>query len=313
MQLPADPEILMVGPGSMGLMHAALLARAGLSVTLLDHRPERAAALSHSGIRVRGAAGDFSITIRVVADPADVPQPHLAVFLVKAYSSAAALEHARDALGPDTVLLTLQNGLSNYERLVGLAGPERVLVGTTSSGAYRPDEGEVFVAAVGDIWIGGVEPVLPLAGAVCDVFRRSGLPAQVSESVHGLLWRKAIVNAGINPLGALAGVRNGVLLQVPALRRMLQELVREAAEIAPRAGVWLDEDMVAAVEKVAAITAENRCSMLQDLEAGRSTEIRQINGHIAAVGRQCGRCGWLNETISRLVQAAESGRESEQT
>jgi 2-dehydropantoate 2-reductase len=316
MQLPADPEILIVGPGSMGLMHAALLARAGRRVTLLDHRPERAAALSRVGIRVRGAAGDFWVSIPVVSDASDAASPDLVVFLVKAHSTPAALAHARDAFRPDTVLLTLQNGLGNYELLVEFAGSDRVLGGTTSSGAYRPGDGEVFVAAIGDMRIGGSEVVLPVADAVCALFSDAGLPAQTSDDLQSLLWQKATVNAGINPLGALAGVRNGVLLEVPALRLLLRGLVEEAVDVASRAGVRLDGDMVAAVEEVACRTAENRCSMLQDLEASRPTEIRQISGHIAAVGLQQGGSGWLNETVHKLVEAAERrwhGAETEQT
>ncbi len=303
---PGHPHVLIVGPGSMGLMHAGLLARAGVSVTVLDYRPERAAYFNEAGITVRGAAGDFHVPVRVMAVAAEVPPPDLAVFFVKAYSTAGALRHAQDALTEHTCLLTLQNGLGNYELLMDYAGGRPVLAGTTSSGAYRTADGEVLIAAVGDIQIAGADAAGSIAAGVCEMFASGGLPAQVCPDPAALLWRKAIVNAAINPLAALAGVRNGILLEVPGLRPLLRGLAQEAEQIASAAGIVISEDMVATAEKVAAQTAQNRCSMLQDLQAGRRTEIEQINGRIAAVGRQHDVSSCLNETITRLVEAAET-------
>ncbi|GAG26249.1 unnamed protein product, partial [marine sediment metagenome] len=158
-----DPHILIIGPGSMGLTHAGLLARAGLDVTVLDYRPQRAAQLKASGISIRGAAGDFEVMVPVMAAASEVRSADLAIFFVKAYSTAEALRHAQDALQEQTILLTLQNGLGNYELLVEFAGAHRVLVGTTSSGAYRSGLAEVQVAAIGDIQIGGVEAAADVA------------------------------------------------------------------------------------------------------------------------------------------------------
>jgi len=290
----------------MGLTHAGLLARAGLDVTVLDYRPHRAAQLNASGISIRGAAGDFEVMVPVVAAAAEVRPPDLAIFSVKAYSTAEALRHALDALQEQTILLTLQNGLGNYELLVEFAGAHRVLVGTTSSGAYRSGLAEVHVAAIGDIQIGGVEAAADVADQVCKLFSAAGLPAGVCDDLDALLWRKAIINAGVNPLAALAGVRNGALLQVPGMRLLLRGLAGEAEQIAAAAGISLGEDMVAVVEQVVAHTAQNRCSMLQDLQAGRRTEIGQISGHIAAVGREHNAPAYLNQTIASMVKAAEA-------
>ncbi len=299
-----NPHVVIIGPGSMGLTHAALLARAGADVTVLDYRPQRAAELSASGISIRGAAGDFAVKVPVTAVASQLRPPNLAVFFVKAYSTAAALRHAQEALQEPTILLTLQNGLGNYELLVEFAGAHRVVAGTTSSAAYRTGAAEVHVAAIGDIQIGGAGAAAQVAHQVCELFSSAELPAAVCDDPQAMLWRKAIVNAGINPLAALAGVRNGALLQVPALRLLLGGLVREAQEIARVAGIGLDENMVAVAEQVAAHTAQNRCSMLQDLRAGRRTEIEQISGHLAAVGYEHNAPAYLNQTLVSMVKAA---------
>jgi 2-dehydropantoate 2-reductase len=242
---------------------------------------------------------------------------------VKAYGTAEALRHASAAFSQDTALLTLQNGLGNYELLAKAVGAERALAGTTSSGACRTGEREVLVAAVGDIQVGSASPIRtgllthPTGKDACRPtaceeagwafvwFAGAGLPAEVCADMESMLWRKAIVNAGINPLGALAGVRNGALLEVPALRRLLQGIVVEAAEIAGAEGVRLPEDMVAVVEQVAADTAQNHCSMLQDLRADRRTEIRQINAAIVSAGERHKMTVALNEAVATLVLAAE--------
>ena len=301
----SNPHITVIGPGAMGLMHAGLLARAGHDVSLLDYRPERAARFERHGFSVHGAVGDVELRLPCTADASRLPAADLAIVCVKAYSTAEALRHASAVFSRDTVLLTLQNGLGNYELLVEAVGADRALAGTTSSGACRTGEREVVVAAVGDIWIGGAPPAAEHAGQACEIFAGAGLSAEFCADVAAMLWRKAIVNAGINPLGALAGVRNGVLLEAPALRRLLQGIIAEAQEIAAAEGVRLPEDMVAVVEEVAADTAQNDCSMLQDLRADRRTEIRQINGALVAIGQRHKVPVDLNEAVTTLVIAAE--------
>jgi len=286
-------------------MHAGVLAQAGLCVSVLDYRPQRAAKLTQTGIHLCGAVGDFTAHLPVTADTSQLRPVDLAIFFVKAHSTAQALQHARGVLGPNTVLLTLQNGLGNYELLLQAATSERVLAGTSSSGAYRTADNEVHIAAVGDIQIGAAGGESWLAAEVSTLFSQAGLPAEACTQMHKILWRKAIINAGINPVAALAAVTNGELLTDPRLHKMLRGLVSEAVQVAAVHGISFDEDLVAVTEKVCEHTGQNRCSMLQDLDSGRMTEIEQINGHIAAVGRQHGMAAHLNETITRQIRAAQ--------
>lgn len=302
------PRILVVGPGSMGLMHAGLLWRAGLDVTVLDHRPERARRLNAGGYLVSGAAGEFHAAVPVNASAAEVGGCGLIIILVKAYSTRDAVAHCAEAVSDQSVVLTLQNGLGNREVLQEAFGPRRVLAGTTASGAYRTGDDQVVVAGIGKIALGGQDSCA--AEWVCELFSGAGLPAEVNDDVESTLWAKAIVNAGINPLGALARVRNGQLLQTRALRLLMGLVVREACRVAHAAGVAPGEDLVSLVEEIARVTANNRCSMLQDLTAGRPTEIDYINGYIASLGRDLGCPCPVNATVRDLVAAAEHRRGS---
>lgn len=302
------PRILVVGPGSMGLMHAGLLWRAGLDVTVLDHRPERARRLNAGGYRVSGAAGEFHAAVPVNASAAEVGACGLIIILVKAYSTRDAVAHCAEAVSDQSVVLTLQNGLGNREVLQDAFGPGRVLAGTTASGAYRTGDDQVVVAGIGKIALGGQDSCA--AEWVCELFSGAGLPAEFHDDVESILWAKAIVNAGINPLGALARVRNGQLLQTRALRMLMRRTVEEACVVARAAGVTPGDDLVAVVEEVARATANNRCSMFQDLIAGRPTEIDYINGYIAAQGRELGCPCPANVTVRDLVAAVRPRRGS---
>ncbi len=286
----------------MGLLHAGLLWRAGLDVTVLDHRPERAQRINTSGYHVSGAAGHFHATPPVTARPDEIRPCDLAIILVKAHSTRSAGAHCAPVVAEGGVVLTLQNGLGNLELLQSTFGAERVLAGTTSSGAYMTDDCSLSVAAVGQIALGGSNR--HAAGRVCRLLGSAGLPAAVSDDVQATLWTKAIVNAGINPLGALTGLRNGQLLQVPALRMSIRRIVDEASNVARAAGIMLDGDIAAMVEDVAVTTANNRCSMLQDLAAARPTEIDYINGYIAVLGAQLNCPCPANAAVRDLVAAA---------
>lgn len=302
--LREHPRIVVVGPGSMGMVHAALLHETGHDVALLDYRPERAGYISDNGVTISGAA-DLHAAVPAFADAEDIGPADLVIFFVKAYSTAHAVEDAAGCIGQNTALLTLQNGLGNIAHLQKAAADEHILAGTTSTGAYRTGQAAVELVAIGDARIGSVGRNDALARDVADLLTEAGLPAEVSDNVRQIIWTKAIINAGINPLGALMRVRNGVIPQVKASRLLQEELVAEAESVAEAVGIHFDEDLITLTRDICRQTAQNRCSMLQDLAAGRKTEIEQINGHIASEGRKHGCATPYNATITRLVKAVE--------
>jgi 2-dehydropantoate 2-reductase len=324
----------------MGCLHAALFAEADLRVTLLDHRPERAAEIAARGVRLTFPDGaERAVAVPCTAEPAALSPAGLLVVFTKACDTAAALAWARAVVGPKTTVLTLQNGLGNWEMVEEFLGNDggpslggrrpadanvrltvasaatlpraagesaerqfRVLAGSTSSGATLTGVGEIRVAALGETILGSPAADRPCAEAVAALFARAGLPAQVTDDVDAALWRKAILNAAVNPLGALTRRRNGELLEVPALRELLGQVATEAHAVALALGIGLGErDPVAAVEEVCRKTATNQCSMLQDVRAGRRTEIEQINGEIVRRAAAAGVPTPLNQALVALV------------
>ncbi len=298
------PQLIIVGPGAMGCLHAALLAEAGLRVTLLDHKEERAATLAREGVSLEMPDGSTrTVPVPATGYPESVETADLVLILTKAYDTEDAIRHAAPVIGEGTSVLTLQNGLGNYEILQRHVPPAQVLAGVTSSGATLLGVGRIRVAGIGAITLGSPVGNWERAEAAAEVFRRAGLTAQVTDNVDAALWRKAIINAAINPLGALTGRRNGELLQHPPLRRLLGRVAQEAHQVALAAGLPLgDLDPMATVEEVCQATAANQCSMLQDVLAGRPTEIEQINGEIVRRGKATSLPTPLNEALVALIK-----------
>jgi 2-dehydropantoate 2-reductase len=153
----------------------------------------------------------------------------------------------------------------------------------------------------------GVEPSRAVAGALVDLFRRCGLPAEVSDDIDALLWGKLLVNVGVNALTALLRVPNGVLADLPQARDLLARAVGEAAEVAAARGVRLPyADPVAHVLAVARATGANRSSMLQDVLRGGPTEVATINGAVAREGARLGVHTPVNSALLALVEALDA-------
>ncbi len=299
----------MVGPGAMGCLHAAWLAEGGASVGLLDHRPERAAQIDREGVTVEREEGTVVVPVRCTARASDFFPAKLAIIFVKAYDTGAAVQRVRSALDDNASILTLQNGLGNYERIARSVPAEQVLAGATSSGATLLGVGKVREAGRGTIRLGSPFGRHQRVRQAAKTLSGAGLECEVSESVDEILWEKAVINAAINPLTALEDVRNGELLERDDLREGLRAIAEEAAGVAAAIGIELPEDMVAVVEGVCRQTAENRSSMLQDVSAGRRTEIEHICGEIARRAEEAGMSApWCRALTRMVAQRAQTER-----
>ena len=295
-------RICIVGPGALGCLHAALLARAGRSVSLLDHRPDRAEHIRCSGITVEDAGSMWSAPVLCSASPYGVPVPKLLVLCVKTTQTHAALAHAEAIIGPGTVILRLQNGLADTTGLAEAAAPERVLLGTSGHGANTVGWGHVRHAGSGPTRLG---PLCPEGIAAAERAAAALAPLgdiEVVEDVRLALWQKLVVNAAINPLTALTGLRNGQLLEVPLLQAAVRDLAREAEGAALAAGLPLESGTaVGAAFAACRQTAANRSSMLQDAHAGRETEVRDISGAVAREAEAARAAAPLNRAMEWLV------------
>lgn len=295
----------IVGPGAMGCLFAARLAEGGNEIVLIDYKPERAEIINNRGVILEDRGKESIHKIACSADPAAAGGADGVIFTLKAHQTRGAAERLRGHVGGDTWALTLQNGMGNTEILTEIFGAERVLAGTTSEGATLKAAGSVRHAGRGETSIGELTgEKTRRVEAIVKTFSDAGIKARVSANVTALLWKKVLINVGINPVTALLRIRNGELLERESALEVSSAAALEAAAAAAAEGVDLsDIDPVELVKDVARKTAENISSMHQDVAAGRKTEIDFICGHVVRTGLKHGLTTPFNKALNDLVSA----------
>jgi len=294
----------IVGPGAMGCLHAALLSRMPpLDVVLLDYRADRAELINEQGVIIEAPTDTYTVPVPCTADARELSTADLVIIFTKAYDTAAAAEHCAPVVGPTTAVLTLQNGLGNYQILQQHFPLEQVLAGTTSSGATLLDIGQVRQAGLGQIVLGSPTGNQALADSTVELLKSAGLQVELTADVDALLWRKVLINCAINPLTALTRRRNGELLESAALRDLAGQVAEEVYHVGQAVGIdWGEFDARREVEKVCRATAANQSSMLQDILAGRSTEVDYITGAVAQAAERHGAAAPLCQCLTVLIE-----------
>lgn len=291
--------ILVYGAGSLGSLIGGLLASEH-NVTLLA-REAHVEAIKAEGLKITGEI-ERTVFPAAVTALEDADSPDLAIITVKAYDTESA---TRDLARTDIeTVLSLQNGMGNEETLEEYLETS-VLAGTTTFGAHLRDPGVVGCTGVGSVTIGPYgDTSQTVTTRVGDGFRAAGIETEVVCDPDPLLWEKLAVNAGINPVTALARVRNGAILEGETADIAVQAAL-ETAMVARTQGVVVSDSRVRdAVQSVVAATAENRSSMLADVKGGQRTEIDAINGYVIA---QADQEVPINQTLATLIRAWEAG------
>ncbi|MEW6530440.1 MAG: 2-dehydropantoate 2-reductase [Thermodesulfobacteriota bacterium] len=297
----------VVGAGALGSVLGGLLFEAGVDVVLIRRNREQVRHIQDHGLWLEGVSGDRLLRPRIVADPGEAGKVDLALFLVKSYDTAAARDTAAAVLADDGVILTLQNGIGNFESLQS-AFPGRVMLGITTIGALALEKGKFRHTGFGQTHIG--EPdgsVTPRAQAVGSLIEKMGSgPVHVTENALGSVWSKLVINAAINAPATLLKIRNGDLVKNDAGRELIHCIVQECLAVVRAKGISLIfEDPEAQVVQVCEATAGNLNSMLQDILAGRRTEIDFINVAVAREGEALGIDAAVNRTLGLLIKSLE--------
>jgi len=300
-------RIVIVGPGAIGCLLAAYLAKSKEEVFLLDHQPERASKINQQGIIVEGVSGNWQARVSVFYEAKEIGKADLVIICVKSYATKEAVASSLSLLDKDTLFLTLQNGLGNVELIAEQTGQERVIAGVTNQGATLLGPGHIRHAGRGETILGRLDGKIPVQlRSIREVFNRAGLETKVSRDIKGLLWSKLIINVGINALSAITRLRNGQLIKYEATHQILKEAVNEAVKIAKKKRIKLIyDDPLAKVESVCEATADNISSMLQDVLNKKKTEIDFINGVIVRQAQGLGVAVTVNSTLLNLVKAIE--------
>ncbi len=291
----------ILGAGALGGLLAARLQLAGAAPMLILRDDATAAAARTAGITLFDGTTATTSPVSVatltelnLCSPARLQGPvNRLILCTKAHHSLTALRSLGDQLSPTAHVLLMQNGMGVREQLLAQWPELTILHGVTTEAAWRRGRFEIVHAAHGQTLLAGVGTVTAGQHAVLEqlasLFNRAGIAAQVVADCRPALWEKLVVNSVINPLTALHRCRNGELADIPGVAEQVRALCEEAAAVAQASGVPLQTAALEArVLQVRDATAANRSSMLQDVLAGRTTEIDFINGYIVREAERYG-------------------------
>jgi 2-dehydropantoate 2-reductase len=298
-------RICIVGCGAVGSLFAANLAqRDDVEVWAYDAAREHVDAINANGLRLSGA-GDVVGRLTATTDAQALPSCDFGIVATKAMHTGPAIEATAHAFA-DGCVATVQNGLGNEETLA--AHVARVIRGTTFPAGKIVAPGHVQWDVKGDTTLGpyGDTPFEQVE-RLADACTRAGMPTHAVRDARGPQWRKVIFNASTNPIGALTGLTHGRVCERPDLRALVSGLVDEGKAVAAAQGIVLDADPEELIDHAAKpeVAYDHKASMLQDVEARRTTEIDFLNGGIVRFGREHEVPTPLNEAIWALVKGVE--------
>lgn len=298
-------KTVVVGAGAVGSVFGGRLAAAGHDVWLVHRRQEVVDALRRDGLRLSGPDGQQTVPVHATRDTSEIGPADLVLIMVKTTDTAAAADASRALIGPDTLVLTLQNGLGNLEIIAAAVGQERALIGLTYVGATLGEPGAARLTAPGRTFLG--EPSggpSDRTSAIARALSEAGMPTEAVDQIWNVIWGKLIINASMNATCALIGASGAQALASPAASTWLGMVARECAAVAERLGIDLPyPDAAARVLQHCRDVGNSKPSMLQDVERGRLTEIAAINGAIVHAATEVGLSAPYNEALVYLVRA----------
>jgi 2-dehydropantoate 2-reductase len=308
---PELVRIAIVGAGAMGSVYAGLLGDVGNEVWAIDPWEEHVAAIREHGLRVEGASGDRTVRVTATSDASEVGEVELVVIATKAMDVRSAAEAARVLLGPETAVLSIQNGLGSPEVVADVVGADRVVVGIAGGfGASVVSPGHVHHHGMEVVRLGEPgRPVSPRVKRIAQAWREAGFTVQTEDDVERLVWEKLICNVCFSGTCTVLERTIGEVLDDEQAWSVASSCAQEAHVVAVASGVALSfADAVAHVAAFGERIRDARPSMLLDRLAGRPSEIDVINGAIPPRAAALGVEAPVNATITALVKAGEPPR-----
>lgn len=283
-------DIAVMGAGGVGGYFGGLLARAGNNVTFIARGPHLAA-IRRNGLRVEsGNDGTFTVPGNATDHPAEIGPRELVLFAVKMYDNAAAIRAISPLIGPETVVLTLQNGIDNGERLVDAYGAERVMIGSAYLEGRIAEPGVVTQGGPGAASFGERSFGITQRGKrLLGVFQDAGWRVELLENMTGMLWKKFAYLAGSAGVCAASGCSYGELRAVPETRAAIAAAIAEALAVGEASGAPLEPDSLEwSMNALDNFPAAGMASLAKDFAESRPVELEGLTGAVIRMGREYG-------------------------
>ncbi|OWQ93946.1 2-dehydropantoate 2-reductase [Roseateles aquatilis] len=298
-------RVAVMGAGAVGCFFGGMLARAGHDVVLIG-RPMHVEAVREYGLRMETRTFDEQVRLRADTEPSAARGADVVLFCVKSTDTASAARALAPFLAPDTLLVSMQNGVDNADRVrEALSQPVSAAVVYVATEMAGP--GHVKHHGRGELVI---EPA-PGAERVARALVAAGVPTEISDNVRGALWSKLLINCAYNALSALTQLPYGKLVEGEGVWAVMDQLLDEGLAVAAADGVVLAGDVRQAVRKIAETMPGQYSSTAQDLSRGKRTEIDHLNGFLVRRGEALGVPVPANRVLHTLVRLAQPGSSEE--
>jgi 2-dehydropantoate 2-reductase len=297
-------KVAVMGAGAVGCYYGGMLARAGHDVVLIG-RPQHVEAIGRQGLRLETQSFDELVRLSASASPEAVEGAQLVLFCVKSTDTARAALELKPHLAHDALILSLQNGVDNAERLRTLV-PQQVAAAVVYVATEMTGPGHVRHHGRGELVI---EPS-SASDEVARALIAAGVPTEISDNVRGSLWAKLILNCAYNALSALSQLPYGKLVQGEGVPEVMRDVVAECLAVAQADRVVIPGDVEDAVHRIAATMPGQYSSTAQDLARHKRSEIDHLNGLIVRRGDALGVPTPANRVLYALVKLVESKQDN---
>ena len=295
-------KIAVMGAGAVGCYYGALLARAGHTVTLIGRAAHVQAIAQAGGLWLHTDTSEACIPLQASTEASAVRGAQWVLFCVKSTDTDSAGHAIAPHLDAGAVVLSLQNGVDNAERLQAiLARPVLPSVVYVASTMAAP--GQVRHLGRGELVLGAG----PASAAIASVLRSAAIPTEISDNVTSALWAKLVLNCVYNPLSAITRLPYGAIASCPGLdvAQVMADVVQECQAVAQARGVALPADILASTLALAQAMPQQFSSTAQDLARGKRSEIDHLNGFIVRQGAALGIATPVNRLLHTLVRLLE--------
>ncbi|EFI52434.1 ketopantoate reductase family protein [Afipia sp. 1NLS2] len=276
-------KIAVMGAGAVGCFYGGMLARGGHEVTLIGRPVHVEAITKRGGLRFESAIFDGVIPIGANTNPSAVAGADVVLFCVKSADTEEAGQQIAPHLKNDAVVISLQNGVDNAERLAAVL-KQVVLPSVVYVAAGMGGPGHIQHHGRGDLIIGPS----PRSDDIAKTFADAAIPTVVSGEVLPRLWDKLIINCAYNALSAIAQLPYGRLFEVEGTKEVMDSAILECIAVASELGIAVSPDIREKTYALVKVMPDQYASTAQDLARGRPTEIDFLNGHIVRKGAEFG-------------------------
>lgn len=298
-------KIVVMGAGGLGCKFGAMLGEYA-DVWLIHHKEEHVAHIKAKGVLMAQNGSVKTVKVNAATNPAEAGEADLIIMLVKSYDTEEATKSILPIVGEKTLVVTMQNGLGNMEKIAEFIGQDRALLGVTFHGATLKEPGYTEDKGSGMTYLASTPATKEKVEKVAELFNRAGVKTEIVTDLDAVLWAKLSVTSGINPVATVLQVPNGVLGSVAEAKKLSLAAIGETMEIAAKKGITLSFDPVERFELVSKATEKMCSGTLLDALRGRRTEIDAISGQIVLEGRKVGVNTPYHQAFLDIVKAFEA-------